>query len=256
MGSSDWRASNRYPDITDFGKVLEESFKVSEEPIYKIHQYRLTNLEAPIPKDSNYEALHHLTSSDKVLGELIPRIGRYSMRLNNDSWQTLLLAIIHQQLDGSVSKKIANNIRTDFRGVLPSPYQLIEKPNGYLTRFGLSTRKQNVILDISQQILTGSLDLGQLASLSDREVMQKLTSINGIGPWTANMFLVFHLGRQDVVIPDDLGLRKAIRFNYALDELPTKSKVEELSKFWSPYRTVASWYLWRSLPRFPEPGLI
>ena len=108
---------------------------------------------------------------------------------------------------------------------------------------------------MARGIKNGNLDLPSFTLLSDSEVVQKLISVRGIGPWTANMFLVFHLGRQDVIIPNDLGLRKAIKFNYALDELPTQYEVEKISKFWSPYRSVAAWYLWKSLPGFPEPGL-
>ncbi|MDA8055777.1 MAG: hypothetical protein M0Z77_09070 [Thermoplasmatales archaeon] len=222
--------------------------------IFTARQSRLTFWESG-PVTLLSDAQRHLSSVDKVLAEIIPLVGECRVKLNNNAWEALFLAVVYQQLNGALAKRIIDRIRGHLNGAIPSPQDLLSWPDNWLVQTGLNSRKKVTLLTVADQIEKGKLDLGSFNSLSDDRVIEKLTSIWGIGTWTASMFLVFHLGRSDVIIPGDLGIRKAIRFNYALSRFPTESEVEKISSAWSPFRTMGSWYLWKSLPGFPEPGL-
>jgi DNA-3-methyladenine glycosylase II len=219
-----------------------------------LRQARLTESE-PVPTSHPSIAIRQLASSDRVLCELISRIGDYQMRLNHDAWESFFIAVAYQQMSGAAAKRVCDRIRSRSGNRLPSPELLLEMPIGWLRQFGLTSRKETTLRSAAVRIVAGELDLDALGALPDQEVINLLTSIRGVGQWTACMFLVFHLGREDVILPGDLGVRRAIRSNYGLGHLPSGAEVEEKSAHWAPFRTIASWYLWKSLVGFPEPGL-
>jgi DNA-3-methyladenine glycosylase II len=201
------------------------------------------------------EALQHLSRTDRILAELIACVGMCKIRACEDPWEALFLAISNQQISAVSAKRINEAIKHRFGGRPPSVRALLSLPFGSLGRQGLTSRKEATLRGLAQQVESGELNLTSLTGLADDLVVDRLTSFPGVGPWTACMFLLFHLGRPDVFFPDDLGIRRAIRLHYAWSSTPTKREVLELSASWSPFRSTASWYLWKSLRGFPEPGL-
>ncbi len=117
---------------------------------------------------------------------------------------------------------------------------------------GLSRNKASYLRSLAEHVISGELELDRLTDLPDEEVMAQLTAVKGLGPWTAHMFLIFHLGRPDVLPVGDLGVRRAAQLAYGMEELPTVAELETLAEPWRPYRSLASLYLWRSLDN--EPG--
>jgi DNA-3-methyladenine glycosylase II len=219
-----------------------------------LRQARLTE-SGPVPTSHPSLAIRQLASSDRVLCELITRIGDYQVRLNLDAWETLFLAVAYQQMSGAAAKRVCDRIRSRSGNRLPTPELLMELPIGWLRQFGLTSRKETTLRIAAVRMARGDLDLDAMGDLPDDEVIRVLTSIRGVGKWTACMFLVFHLGREDVVLSGDLGARRAIQIHYGLGHLPSATEVEERSAGWAPFRTIAFWYLWKSLTGFPEPGL-
>lgn len=197
--------------------------------------------------------LKQLASQDRVIHELITRIGPFKLRQEPDPWKTLFSAVIFQQIDGRNAKNIVNRIWRA-AGESLDPDDLIFRGQGWLTSFGVTERKERTLLEVAHQIEKGALDLVSISIETDEQILQRLTVIPGVGPWTVSMMLVFHYGRLDVLIPGDLGIRKAIQNQYALPSLPSSPEVMQLGRRWAPYRTIASWYLWKSLTGFPEPG--
>jgi DNA-3-methyladenine glycosylase II len=157
----------------------------------------------------------------------------------------LVEAIITQQL----SSKAADSISARFQaiyGKFPKPSDVIGTSDVKLRKAGLSYMKVSYIKDLSKKVESKELRLAYMKNLSDEEVIVQLTQVKGIGRWTAEMFLIFSLGRLDVLPIGDLGLKKGIRNLYSLKELPEKEQIERIAEKWRPYRSVATWYLWRS----------
>lgn len=199
-------------------------------------------------------ALVHLSETDPVLRELIRSIGPYSLHTAEDGWGVLLAAIAYQQVTGAAAKGICTRIMAKHQGRFPTPSEVLSMPSGSWQSFGLTRRKEETIRALASAVADAELNLLELATCDDDEIVEVLTGWSGVGPWTAGMWLVFHLGRRNVVFPGDVGVRKAIRIQYATRDLPKSSEVVAFAERWSPYRTVACWYLWKSLPGFPEPG--
>ena len=138
-----------------------------------------------------------------------------------------------------------------FGGQTPAPEQLLEASVEDLRGAGLSGRKVEYIRDLAAHVISGELELERLDDLSDEEAIAELVAVRGLGQWTAEMFLIFHLERPDVLSGGDLGIRKAIQVEYGLEEMPTPQRVVEIGERWSPYRSLASLYLWESLAAVP-----
>ncbi len=136
---------------------------------------------------------------------------------------------------------------------MPAPEQILAADPQRLRDAGLSWPKVSYVRDLAERVADGELDLEQIAQLSDDEVVERLTEVKGIGRWTAEMFLIFHLGRPDVLPVGDLGIRRAAQLTYGLDELPDPEQLERIAEPWRPHRTLACLYLWRSLHN--EPGV-
>ncbi len=193
----------------------------------------------------------HLTQADPILATVIDRVGDcqlHQVQQSGDVLGALARSIIHQQL----STKAAQAIHRRFLALyaeLPQPTAeaILHTSDETLRAVGLSRSKVVYIKDLAERVLAGLPTLTELADLSDEEIIQTLTAIKGVGRWTVQMLLIFRLHRWDVLPVDDLGVRTGIRQLYQLPELPNKSAMEQLGQAWRPYRSIATWYIWRSL---------
>jgi DNA-3-methyladenine glycosylase II len=167
------------------------------------------------------------------------------------AYEALARAIVGQQLSTKAAGSIWQRLVDRFGGCFPEPAQLLAADPESLREAGLSWSKVGFLRDLAERLENGSLDLGRLANLPDEDVVAELIQIKGIGAWTAEMFLIFHLGRPDVVSTGDLGIRRAVQIAYGLGELPGPHDLERIAEPWRPHRTLACLYLWRSLHNAP-----
>jgi DNA-3-methyladenine glycosylase II len=199
------------------------------------------------------QAIRHLKQADPVLRRAIGEIGPFRQEQVRNRFGALAVAILHQQL----ATKAAQTITARFcrlygrngRARLPRPEELLQTPRRKLRGVGLSRQKIRYLRDLSRQITSGAVPLARLGRMSDEEVITALTRVKGIGRWTAEMFLIFSLGRPDVWAVDDLGLQLAVKQLYGLRHHPSARSMQRLAEPWRPYRSVASWYLWQSRRR-------
>jgi DNA-3-methyladenine glycosylase II len=197
--------------------------------------------------------MRHLRKKDPVLGKIIDSLGPYEFQLDNDHYEAIVGSIIFQQLAGTAARAILNRFKQIYGGKIPKPRQYLDTDEKHLRASGLSPQKIRYIRDLSERIENGILDLKRVSSLPTEDVVKQLDEVKGIGRWTAEMFLIFVLGRTDVLPVDDLGLRKATQKTYRLRKLPTKERFEQLSKNWHPYCSIATLYLWRSQEKPQDP---
>ena len=202
------------------------------------------------------EADRELMAADKKLAKLMKEFGpiepeRDRRGSREDAYQTLAMAICGQQLSVKAAATIWGRIEELFGGGTPDPKAVIEADPQALRDAGLSWSKVSYFRDLAEHVLDGELDLKRLPELPDEEVIEELTAIKGIGRWTAEMFLIFHLGRPDVLSTGDLGIRKGFQLAYGLDEMPSPAELEEIGEKWRPHRTIACLYFWRSLDNTP-----
>jgi len=205
-------------------------------------------------------AARQLAAADPTMAALIERLGEIDLetRLRRrseerppDAYGALLRAIVGQQLSTKAARTIYGRILDLFEGSTPSPEQLLEVDETALRGAGLSGRKVEYVRDLASHVLAGELELDRLDDLSDEEVIEEIVAVRGLGVWTAEMFLLFHLERPDVLSGGDLGIRKAVQVEYSLDEMPTPTRVLEIGEPWRPHRSLASLYLWESLANAP-----
>lgn len=202
------------------------------------------------------KARRELAASDPTMAALIERVGKIDLatRLERrkeerpgDAYGALLRAIVGQQLSTKAARTIYLRVLDLFGGTTPTPEQLLEASEQDLRGCGLSGRKTEYIRDLAAHVLSGELELDRLDRLGDEEVIEEIVAVRGLGRWTAEMFLLFHLQRPDVLSGGDLGIRKAIHIEYGLEEMPTPARTVEISERWRPHRSLASFYLWESL---------
>ena len=192
-------------------------------------------------------AVRHLKRVDPVLARIIKTVGPFRIRVSRRRFQALARAIIFQQLAGSAATAIYLRFVALFPArAFPTPAQVMALSEDEMRRAGLSRGKASYLRDLAAHVANKSLNFHRFPAMSDDEIIPELTRVKGIGRWTAEMFLMFNLGRPDVLPLDDLGLRIAARRAYKLPALPTKRELEEIGERWRPYRTVATWYLWQS----------
>lgn len=195
-------------------------------------------------------AVRHLKRADPALAALISRVGpcRLQLRTSPHPFDALLRAIVFQQLSGKAAATIYGRFAALFsrqQGI--SPAHLLELSDAALRKAGLSRNKVLAVRDLALKTQQGVVPhMGGLAALSDDEIVARLTTVRGIGRWTVEMLLIFTLGRPDVLPVDDLGVRKGFRAAYGMRKLPATSTLVRAGKGWVPYRSVASWYLWRA----------
>ena len=191
----------------------------------------------------------HLRDADPVIGRLIDEHPDFDPRAwlaelpPMDAFGALVFQIVGQQLSVAATRRLLDRLRDRFGGRLPTPAQLLAADPAALHAAGLSRRKVQTIRTLAAEFAAGRLSESALRAMSDAEVEAALTAIQGIGPWTVQGFLIIALDREDVVLPGDLALRKAIQRNYGLDHLPSQDEVVRIAEPWRPYRTLASAYL-------------
>ena len=197
-----------------------------------------------------------LMKADRVLrkvmeeqGPIDPETDRRGSR--PDPYEALARAIVGQQLSTKAARSIWERLQGQFGGKTPTPEQLLRKRPETLRKAGLSNAKVAFLRDLASRVKSGELDLKALAKLPDEDVIAELIEVKGIGSWTAEMFLIFHLARPDVVSVGDLGIRRATQIAYGLDDLPGPEDLERIADEWRPHRTLACLYLWRSLANAP-----
>lgn len=191
---------------------------------------------------------------DPVLYQVIKNVGDYKIRKTKNPYESLVEAIITQQLSGAAAKSISRKFRQIYFNKFPKPIDVVKTPKRILRKSGLSNMKADYIKDLSKRIVSEKIDLESLSKLSDEEIISKLVEVRGIGRWTAEMFLIFSLGRLDVLPIGDLGLQKGIQKLYEFEKLPSRKQIEEVASKWRPYRTIATWYVWKSLKQFDAIG--
>ena len=193
-------------------------------------------------------AIKHLSQHDYTLSTIIKNIGIINLTPHRKYFNSLLDAIIGQQLSVSAADKISLRFFNLF-DTKPLPEQILETSDITLRSVGLSNAKVKYVKDLSSKILTKEINLNRLSRMPDEEIIAKLTIVKGIGVWTSHMFLIFTLGRLNVLPFSDLGIRKAVMLNYRLRKLPDEKKIRSIAKKynWDPYCSVVSRYLWKSL---------
>lgn len=198
-------------------------------------------------------ARRSLARRDRRLAPLIRRVGPCALRARGSPYRFLVRSILYQQLAGSAARAIEARLHAAFGGRVPEPAALAAAPASLLREVGLSRQKTAALYGVAAAFMDGTVRPRTLSSMSDEEVVAAVTRIRGVGEWTAHMLLMFSLGRPDVLPVGDYGVRKGARLLYRLPDLPARRELEALAKRWRPYRSVASWYLWRVTETFtPE----
>ncbi len=194
-------------------------------------------------------AVRHLRRSDPVIGAVLSRIGphRFELRTEGTHFDAIARAIVSQQLSVKAAATIHERFRALYEAAGAEARSMASITDERLREAGLSHQKIAYIRDLARHVDSGALDLERIDEMSDEELIARLTAVKGVGTWTAQMFLMFRLGRPDVLPTLDLGIQKAIQRVYGLRKLPTAIRMEKLGRSWAPYRTIACWYLWRSL---------
>lgn len=206
-----------------------------------------------INPDIAAKAAVYLTTNDPKLGEIIARAGLCTITPHTDYYKALVEEIIGQQLHVKAAASIRTRFEGLFGGIFPEPAIILEKSIEELRTAGLSRAKAAYIRDLAQHVVDSSLVFDHLDSLADTEIISELTDVKGVGEWTAHMFLMFCMGRLDILAHGDLGIRAGIRKLYGLDQLPTTQEVAVIAEthHWHPYATIACWYMWYSLDNKP-----
>jgi DNA-3-methyladenine glycosylase II len=194
-------------------------------------------------------AVTHLKKIDPVMVRVIEKVGRYKGWPESDGthFDAVARSIVFQQLSGKAAGTIHGRFHGLYGGRPPLPSELATTPDEQLRAVGLSRQKSAYLKDLGSRVASGELPIETLHELTDDEIVAALTQVKGIGRWTAQMFLMFRLGRPDVLPDLDLGIQKGIQRAYRLRKLPTPERVKKIGAKWAPYRSVASWYLWRYL---------
>jgi DNA-3-methyladenine glycosylase II len=192
------------------------------------------------------KAVNHLKKSDPVLRAIIERVGPCRMEFGDPTFHSVAEAIIYQQLNGKAAVTIFKRF-TDAAGLPVTPDGILKLSDAQLRAVGLSKQKSSYVRDLAEKTKAGLLDFSRLHEQTDDEVIQHLTQVKGVGVWTAHMFLMFTLRRQNILPTGDYGVQAAMKKHYRKRKLPKPKDMEKIAKVWSPYRSIACWYLWRSL---------
>jgi DNA-3-methyladenine glycosylase II len=196
-------------------------------------------------------ARRHLMKCDPTLRDVIKRVGPCGLHAAapRDPFETLCVSIASQQLSTKAAATIFGRFADLFPNRKPTPERVMTLSDEQIRATGFSRAKVLFIKDLAAHVLDGRLDLKRLKKHSDEEVMQQLVAVKGIGRWTAEIFLMFRLGRPDVLPADDLGLMNAVHRAYRLRKRPDAKKLRQIGEVWRPYRSIAAWYLWQSLTK-------
>jgi DNA-3-methyladenine glycosylase II len=192
-------------------------------------------------------AIRHLRRADPVMRELIGKAGKMRLKLRQDRFHALASAIIAQQISGKAADSIRIRLEKHLSPEGISPQSLGRFSKEELRTLGISNQKATYLLDLASRVASGQVQLERMGRWTDEKVIQSLTQVKGIGVWTAQMFLIFSLGRPDVFPHSDLGIRSAMKNLYGLKDLPDKDASHRIAQPWRPYASIASWYCWKSL---------
>jgi len=190
---------------------------------------------------------------DPLLTDIIDIVGDYTLKKRNHHFSVLVESIISQQLATGAAEAIFKRFKNLYPK-FPTASEILSTRKSKLRLVGLSGMKIEYLKDLARNIEQGKVDMKSLAKMSDEEVIASLTQVKGIGRWTAEMFLIFSLGRQDVFPANDLGLRKGVQKVFSLPDIPKPREVEKIGQRWKPYRTIVTWYIWKSLQKFDKIG--
>jgi DNA-3-methyladenine glycosylase II len=202
---------------------------------------------------SEKKAIKYLKKNPKF-AKIITLVGEYNVKITRNRYRSLIEAIIAQQLSGSAAESILQKFKKLYQPNFPKPIDVLQTPDRNLRKVGLSKAKIGYIKELSKKIESRHINMKKFSSMEDEKIIEHLTTVKGIGRWTAEMFLIFSMGRLDVLPVGDLGLKKGIRLMYSMSELPTEDKIISIAESWRPYRTVATWYIWKSLNKFDTIG--
>jgi len=198
----------------------------------------------------NRKAAAHLTKVDRILARVIRKVGPGDVPFPRgvNPYRTLVSAVAHQQLTGKAANTILKRVIALYPGKkFPAPEDLVRTPDAKLRGAGFSRAKVAAVKDIAAKTISGVVPTARaMARMSDVEIVERLTSIRGVGPWTVEMMLIFTLGRPDVLPITDYGVRKGFALTYKLKELPSPKDVLAFGERWKPHRSAAAWYLWRA----------
>lgn len=192
-------------------------------------------------------ARKHLRRSDPVMRDLIARVGPCLLSRRRDYFVALCQTIFTQQVSMAVAAVLFNRFQQLFPAGRPTPAGLMELSDAQLAAVGISRQKRSYLRDLGRRFVSGQIPTRRFARMSDDQIIESLDAVKGIGRWSAEMFLIFVLNRPDVLPVDDLGIRKAVQKFYELPEMPGDEQVIQIGEIWRPWRTAATWYLWRAL---------
>ena len=192
------------------------------------------------------KAVIHLKKCDPVLCAIIERVGPFRMEYGPAEFHSLAESILYQQLNGRAAATIFKRF-TDLAGDPLTPEGILKLSDEQMRRVGLSKQKSAYLKDLAAKTAAGLLDFSRLPEMSDQDVIEHLTQVKGIGVWTAHMFLMFSLRRPNVLPTGDYGVQMAVKKHYKKRKLPKPKDMEKIARAWEPYRSVACWYMWRSL---------
>lgn len=196
------------------------------------------------------EARRYLSRVDPVLARIIKKVGPCTIVPRRDYFNLLCVSIFNQQISTKIATILYNRFRGHFPRKKPTPARVLElllKDDQLAKASGLSRQKAAYLVDLSQHFLSRKIPVRRFSRMTDEEIIESLTQVKGIGQWSAEMFLMFVLNRGDVFPVDDLALREAVRQAYRLKERPGAKELRQIGERWRPWRTVATWYLWRGL---------
>lgn len=193
------------------------------------------------------KALYHLKKGSHLKGLIArypePEFNRGQKGLS--AFQALIRAIVFQQLSGKAAATILNRFLIIYDKKFPTPEELLKTPKAKIRSAGISSQKASYLRDLAEKFLDGTVNPKRFKTMTDEQIYEHVVQVKGIGPWTTDMFLMFTLGRPDILPTGDLGIQKGMQKLFKLKELPTPEKMRSLAEPWKPYRTVACWYLWR-----------
>ncbi|HEX8141223.1 MAG TPA: hypothetical protein VF553_01415 [Pyrinomonadaceae bacterium] len=197
------------------------------------------------------EAIRHLSAADVTMGRLIARVGPFRMELRtvHNLFEEMARNIVYQQLHGNAAGAIHERVRALFKGKRLRPREILAAREELLLGAGLSRAKLAALKDLSVKTIDGTVPttLARLRRMEDEEIIERLTKVRGIGRWTVEMLLIFRMGRADVLPVGDYAIRKGYALAYGLKEMPKPKELSLRGERWRPFRTVASWYLWRAV---------
>ncbi len=190
--------------------------------------------------------IKHVSAVDPRIRSLVSRHGPIDFRPRGRPFDSILQSILSQQLNGNAANVIISRTYRLFLPGRPTPEKMRAIPTARLRRAGVSPQKASYLKDLSRRVTDGRLDLSRLSEKDDEEIIRAMDEVKGVGRWTAQMFLIFSLGRPDVLPVDDFGVKTAVKNVYGLEQLPKPDRIEKIAQPWHPFSTVACLYLWRS----------